>query len=386
MNEKFELVHFEGDESITPSLHRRTYYIAGGKARRSLYGVLTDWQGIRRKFALGKDLKRAIQKLYDIDRKNHAEVDFDEQKEKRKARGMTFSKFLTHCPAAMKSPSVWHLKHLEKFFGSKPIAQIADEDVTAYRDKRAKEKIIKHGEESAKMVSPTTVNKEVGTLRKFLRFARKRGYVSRVTEFKMAPETPRNRILTDEEYTALLANCVPWLKRACSMAYETCLSRSDLFRLTWNEIDLKEGIIELRNGRGKTGAPQAIPIVTPELKVLITELQAERRRVPNVDGLVFTIAGKPIDKVKFEYHFRAARKAAKIKNFTFHDLRHCATTRWAAAGIPTAAAMLAAGHKSVASHKRYQNLQKDHLKTAFQNLFTGRSQEKPGEKDSAVSA
>jgi len=135
-----------------------------------------------------------------------------------------------------------------------------------------------------------------------------------------------------------------------------------LFRLTWSEIDLREGIIELRNGRAKTGKPQAVPIFTPELKALISELQAERRRVPNLDGLVLTMDGQPIDKLKFEYHFRAARKAAKIKNFTFHNLRHCCITRWAAAGLPTAAAMLTGGHSSVASHKRYQNLTKADLK------------------------
>ena len=59
-------------------------------------------------------------------------------------------------------------------------------------------------------------------------------------------------------------------------------------------------------GRGKTGAPQAIPILTPELKAIVLELQAERRRVPNVDGLVLTIDGQLINKVLFEYHFRKA--------------------------------------------------------------------------------
>jgi hypothetical protein len=50
--------------------------------------------------------------------------------------------------------------------------------------------------------------------------------------------------------------------------------------------------------------------------------------------------------------------------------------------------MVAAGHKSVASHKRYENMQKSHLKAGFQNsnLFPARSQEKAEEKDSAVSA
>jgi integrase len=385
MNETLELVHFDGEETVTPRVYRRTYFTAKMKARTRFYGVLTDWQGIRRKISLGKDFKRAIQKIYEIDKKNHAEVDFDEQKQKRAARGMTFAKFVAECPEAMKVPSTWHLKHVEKFFGSKTIAQISNDNVTAYRDKRVTEKIIKHGEESAKLVSQTTINKEVGTLRKFLRFAHKKGYAHKVTEFKMAAETQRNRVLTDEEYAALLANCLPWLRRACIMAYETCLSRSDLFRLTWSEIDTREGIIELKNGRAKTGKHQAVPIFTPELKALISELQAERRRVPNVDGLVLTMDGQPIDKLKFEYHFRKACKDADIKNFTLHDFRHCCITRWATAGVPTAAAMLAAGHSSVASHKRYQNLTKSDLKAAF-GVFTTRSQEKSENENSAASA
>jgi integrase len=383
MKEKFERVHFDGEENITPRLYRRTYVVSG-KPRSRFSIVFTDWQSVRRKVAAGKDFKRAIQKIYDLDKKNHAEVDFTEQKQKREARGMTFGKFIGQCPESMKSVSAWHLPHLEKFFGSKTIAQICDDDVLMYREKRATEKIIKHGKESKKLLSQTTINKELGTLRKFLRFARTKGYVDKVTKFEMKPETERNRVLTAEEYTALLKHCPDWLRRVVAFGWETALSRSDLFRLTWNEIDQKEGIIELKAGRAKTGKPQAIPIYTPELKALISELQTERRKVPNVDGLVLTIEGQPIDKMKFEYHFRAACKTAKIKNFHFHDLRHCSITRWAAAGVPTAAAMLAAGHSSVASHKRYQNLTKAHLKAAFK-VFPSCSQEISEKKESAAS-
>jgi integrase len=156
-----------------------------------------------------------------------------------------------------------------------------------------------------------------------------------------------------------------------------------LLALTWEEIDMKEEIIALKNDRAKTGAEQAIPILTPALKTLIAELQAKRRRIPNVDGLVLTMDGKPIDELKFEYWFRKARKDAGIKDFTFHDFRHCAITRWAAAGVPTAAAMTAAGHKSVASHKKYQNLQKSHLRAGFLN--SNLLQEKTRENEAAAS-
>lgn len=99
----------------------------------------------------------------------------------------------------MKSVSAWHLTHLEKFFGSTLIAQISNDDATAYRESWAKEKIIKHKKESVKLVSQTTINKEVGTLRKFLRFATTKGYAHKVTKFEMKPETQRNRTLTSEE-------------------------------------------------------------------------------------------------------------------------------------------------------------------------------------------
>ena len=103
----------------------------------------------------------------------------------------------------------------------------------------------------------------------------------------MATKTSRNRVLTADEYAALLEHCPDWF-RAVAFSWETSLSRSDLFNLTWSEIDLAESIIELKDGRAKTGKPQVIPIYTDSLRALIGELQQERRRVPNAAGLVLT--------------------------------------------------------------------------------------------------
>ena len=54
-------------------------------------------------------------------------------------------------------------------------------------------------------------------------------------------------------------------------------------------------------------------------------------------------------------------------------------------GIPVAAAMIAAGHTLVQSHKKYQNLQRDQIKNAFQNLLPTCSQAKESNNKSAAS-
>jgi site-specific recombinase XerD len=90
--------------------------------------------------------------------------------------------------------------------GDVALSGISDDHVKKYREKRSGEKIIRHGNAAKKLVSQTTINKEVSTLRKFLRLARKKGFADKVTEFKMAPEKARKRILTDDEYKALLEN------------------------------------------------------------------------------------------------------------------------------------------------------------------------------------
>ena len=386
MKHKFERVMRKDEQgNLIPEKHlyRRRYQSAASTWSTLYYALFTDWKGIRRRLPLGEFLDRARNKLGELLRKNDAEFDFDKAKAERVAKEMTFGKWMALCSKSTEDDCRIRL-HLEPFFGDMALAEIDDEAIVRYRDKRSGEKIIKHEKESKKVVSSTTINKECGTLRKFLKLARKKGYADKVTEFEMAPEKSRNRVLSDEEYQAFLENCPDWLRRACAMAWETCLSRSDLLALTWDEIDLREGIIELKENRAKTGAAQTIPIITPELKALLVEMQAERRRLSNLDGIVLTLDGKPIDKLKFEYWFRKSRDSAGIKNFTFHDFRHCAITGWAAAGVPTAAAMVAAGHKSVQSHKRYQNLQKDQLKNAFQISLTNCLQGKSAESKTAV--
>ena len=97
----------------------------------------------------------------------------------------------------------------------------------------------------------------------------------------MAKEPSRNRVLTADEYAALLKHCPDWLRRAVAFSWETSLSRSDLFHLTWNEIDL-DGINHRssKTAEQKPGSLRRFRFTRHELKALISELQQNGAKLP----------------------------------------------------------------------------------------------------------
>jgi integrase len=139
--------------------------------------------------------------------------------------------------------------------------------------------------------------------------------------------------------------------------------------LTSDEIHRKRAeaaIIRLVGGRNKTKARQKVPI-SPTLGEVLDELDTERKKLTSLygAGVVFTRAGKPISKNALRKAFDAAKKEAKIKDFHFHDLRHCAVTRWTLAGIPEELRKLAAGHSRRSVHQRYINPPDEHMVKIF---------------------
>src|SRR4030095_20139 len=133
--------------------------------------------------------------------------------------------------------------------------------------------------------------------------------------------------LTDKEYRSILDASPRWLQRVVIAANETALDRGALVALTWDSV--KDGLIVL--SRPKSGAKQRVGI-SPVLDGILDELRAEYRRIPNTDKRVFTKKGKPIPQATLRHGFDKAVSDAKVEDFQLRDFRHCARTRWAAAG------------------------------------------------------
>ena len=214
---------------------------------------------------------------------------------------------------------------------------------------------------------------------KIVNLAPDQGLCEGAPKVKKEHETPRDRILTDAEYGAIVDAAPRWVQRVLIGANETAIDQGALLKLTWACV--QNGLIVVKGGRAKTGARQAVGI-SPALKAVLDELRAKFRRVPNTDRRVFTKGGKPIPKPTLRNAFEKAVEDAKVEEFQFRDFRHCARTRWAATGLPFEIGETGIGHKLRGISGRYINLSDDQIRAAFREMFekmtTALQQEKSG--------
>jgi integrase len=235
--------------------------------------------------------------------------------------------------------------------------------------------IAKQRDELLKLRSPATVNRYLAGLSKaFSNAVREWHWVHENPVRRVAKESEpqgRVRFLSDDERTALLSTCreseLPALYLVVLLALTTGMRRGELLGLRWPDVDLERRLIVLN--KTKNRERRSVPIV-PEVAALLRE-HAKVRRLDS-DLLFPGNNGKPVDIDRAWY---AALRAAKVKNFRFHDLRHTAASYLAMSGATTAELAAVLGHKTLAMVKRYAHLSDQHtgavLERMTQKFFGG---------------
>jgi integrase len=74
----------------------------------------------------------------------------------------------------------------------------------------------------------------------------------------------------------------------------------------------------------------------------------------------------------FDAHWYAARDAADLKNFHFHDLRHTTASMLAAQGCSLLEIADVLGHKTLAMVKRYSHLLVDHKSKVIERMIAAK--------------
>lgn len=163
----------------------------------------------------------------------------------------------------------------------------------------------------------------------------------------------RVRYLTHAQAEALLANLPEHQREVVRFALATGLRQGNVLGLTWDEVDLVRRIVTITGYDMKNGESLGVPLNDVAIGVL--ERQRGKHRVR-----VFTYRGKPLNSANTKT-WRKALKAAGIKDFRWHDLRHTWATWLRQADVPTWVLQELGGWKSEAMVRRYAHMSVKHL-------------------------
>jgi len=214
-----------------------------------------------------------------------------------------------------------------------------------------------------------TINYELACLRTMFNKAIAWGDASSnpMRQVKLAKEdNSRTRYLEPHEERALMDALPPWLKPLVIAALHTGFRARELLTLTWEAVDFHAGVVTVRAAYAKSGETRSVPMDA----TLTGLLKALKETAPDGGmGIVFrNRAGKPYSRSGYRKGMQTALRKAGIKDFRFHDLRHCFGSYMAMEGVHPVALQRLMGHKDAKMTARYTHLSPDYLRDAIKVL------------------
>lgn len=213
--------------------------------------------------------------------------------------------------------------------------------------------------------SGPTVNRYLAALSVCLSFGVKtlqwleRNPCERVT--KQREHKGRVRFLSDDERKRLLTACRastnPDLYFAVVLSLTTGARQGEIMTLRWGQIDFGRQIITL--SKTKNGERRALPLVGEAFTLLrrrakVRNLNDDRLFPPNPRA-------KKSDCLDLHAPWVAARKAAGLADFHWHDLRHTAASYLAMSGASLVEIAKVLGHRTLQMVARYSHLSDGHI-------------------------
>ena len=213
----------------------------------------------------------------------------------------------------------------------------------------------RYRDERLKRVSADTVRREFNLLRHVWSVAKREWMLvlgeNPFTDVRLpAPSPARQRRLSEEEWVRLSQGARDsksvYLLPILSVAYHTGLRRSELLALERRDVDLERRYLTIR--KSKSGHSRIVPLTAGAHMALTEWIEGQQRQAseklfdvtPNALRLTFGRLCKKID----------------IKDFRFHDLRHCFTSRLAEMGFSAVELMALTGHRQLHTLTRYVHM------------------------------
>jgi integrase len=158
----------------------------------------------------------------------------------------------------------------------------------------------------------------------------------------------------------MINSCDDYLKPIVLTALHTGMRKTEILKLKWKQVDMKNGFIHLSDT--KSGKRRSIPIN----ETLYKTLKSIDRRL-DVQYVFFNPkTGKHYNDIKKAFN-RACEKA-KITDFRFHDLRHTFASQLLMGGGDLVVLKEILGHADIKMTLRYSHLASAHMKKAVNIL------------------
>ncbi len=257
-----------------------------------------------------------------------------------------------------------NLKSFNEEFGNRIVNTLKKVDLENYKAKRKKEGqsdsyIYQQVSMARTMINKAFDNDMVGgdTIKVFRK-------LKKLLKIK---ENARDRVLSSDEFHGLMAALPPHTKAIVATGYYTGMRKSEVLKLTWDKVNLKDRVIKLDAADTKDREKRTIPICNALFEII--------SRIPRNlhDNHVFLYNGKPVKDIRKALS-RACRDAGipygrETKDgFVFHDSRHCFNTNMRKAGVSESVIMKITGHSTREMFIRYDTVDTSDKRNAVEQM------------------
>jgi integrase len=242
------------------------------------------------------------------------------------------------------------VKCLKKVFEGMRATEISTANVKAYIEKRMDQGF-----------SNASINRELSALKRMFHLGARctPPKVGQIPFIPMLKESNvRKGFFEHEQFLAVRSALPEELRPVVTFAYHSGWRKSEILNLTWDKVDLKQGIVRLDPGETKNDEARTL-YMDEELWKEMRVLHSKRRLGCQY---VFHRNGKPVRD--FRDSWDTACTQAKLDGRFLHDFRRTAVRNMVRAAVPERVAMKISGHKTRSVFDRYNIVSDEDLREA----------------------
>ncbi len=149
---------------------------------------------------------------------------------------------------------------------------------------------------------------------------------------------------------------------AVILSLNTGLRRGELLALRWRDVNYRQSVLSIQASSAKTGQTRHVPLNLEAIAIL-KRWQEQNSEASDMDR-IFAVT------TSFKTAWAGILKAAEIKRFRWHDLRHHFASRLVQANVNLNTVRELLGHGSLAMTLRYAHLGPDQKRNAVALLIS----------------